>query len=148
MQQHRLAHIALWIMAALVVAVTAFGPTAATAHPSREHRRQVAIVAASGEAVTSDLAILLSPSSHDQDKIVSRAAQSTHFAASDTRDEHSICGDACCFGFGCCSSVLLTAPGCLTPARVGMAARLPLPRGLASDGVDPVAQLRPPRPFA
>ena len=145
-----LARFTLWIMAALVAVVMAFGPTAAAAHPGHEHHHHAASAASPvSPAFFKDATATVSGAS------LKATATSTLTAAAmiaspaeQDQDEHSGCGGVCCSGSGCCSSACLTAPVRMIPIPVGLAVRQPMPQGRAPDGVDPVSLLRPPRLFA
>jgi len=133
----RLARFTLWIMAVLVAAVMAFGPTAAAAHPGHEHHRHVMSSASP-----------VSPSSEATAN--SRLTVSATFAspAEQQQDEHSGCGGVCCSGSSCCAPACLTPPVRMILIPVGLAVRQPMLEARAPDGVDPVSLLRPPRLFA
>jgi hypothetical protein len=150
MPHHRLARFTLWIMAALVAAVMAFGPTAASAHPGHEHR-QHAVFAASAiaPAFLKDATPAVSGESLKAPATFRPTAAGLIAApAEQGQDEHGGCGGVCCSGSSCCSTACLTAPARSIPAPVGMIERQPMPQGRAPDGVEPVALLRPPRLFA
>jgi hypothetical protein len=150
MPHHRLARLTLWIMAALVAAAMAFAPTAAAAHPGHEHRHHAtAIVSTNSPILMSDAATVdVGASSKATALSNSTAAQLVASSAGHDLDPHGVCGVACCSGSGCCSSACLTSPMRSIPAPSGIAARQTMPQGRAPDGVDPVALLRPPIPFA
>lgn len=148
MPRHRFARFTLWIMAALVAALMAFGPTAAAAHPDHEHRRHVATVEAPSIATSFDTGMVAFSSSPVKAKALSSSIFNARFSApTESRDEHGSCGGACCSGSGCCASACLTSHARLLPGQIAMAIRQPMPQGRAPNGVDPVALLRPPRLF-
>ena len=140
-----LARFTLWIMAALVAAVTAFGPTSAAAHPGHELHRHTAT--ANIVAVSFDAATALVVASPVKTKASGKPMDGARFAApaEQSREDHGNCGGACCSGSGCCSSACLTSPFRPITAPAGRTMRQPIPEGRAPDGVDPVAHLRPPR---
>lgn len=151
----RLVRITLWIMAALVAAVMAFGPTTAAAHPGHEQRHHVAVAEARASAVSFDrqsAAIPASPAKVAAPSTMSAQGASTRAVffsvPADSHDENGACNGACCSGSGCCCSACLAAAHRALVAPVGLALRQPRPQGRTPDGADPVAHLRPPTLFA
>jgi hypothetical protein len=143
----RLARFTLWIMAALVAAVMAFGPTAAAAHPGHEHHRHAMSSASPVSPALLDPAATVSGTS-SKATANSRLTVSATIAspAEQEQEEHSGC--VCCSGSGCCSPACLAPPVRMIPIPGGLAVRQSMPEGRAPDGVDPIALLRPPRLFA
>jgi hypothetical protein len=149
MPHHRLARFTLWIMAALVAAVMAFGPTAAAAHPGHEHHHHAVVSASTvAPAYLNGATATVSGASFKATTTSKLAAAMIASPAEQDQDEHSGCGGVCCSGSGCCSSACLTSPVRMIPIQVGLAVRKPMPEGRAPDGVNPVSLLRPPRLFA
>ncbi len=144
----RLARFTLWIMAALVAAMMAFGPTAAAAHPGHERHAVSSASPISPPLVEDAFATVSGTSLKATTNSSLLIAAMFASPAEQEQNEHSGCGGVCCSGSGCCSSAFLTPPVRMIPTPVGLAARLPMPEGREPDGVDPISLLRPPRLFA
>lgn len=157
----RTASFTLWLIAAVLAVMTAFGPTSAFAHAGHDHHGQMAAygvapapagdprtasVAASGKASLSR-SQLLTEMAKGAFGVATPASTVSAIAAT----PHSSCDGACCncgnCGGGCCSAACIVAEGPRLPP-VDLVAKPPLPDHAAVNGASPSSLLEPPNAFA
>lgn len=144
----RTVSLALWIVAALFVALLALGPTAASAHPGHHEYSAVDAESHAHGVVSkpdSSFHATSAGGAKAEASVITAAAFFVSFGVADQNHSTSSC--MCCIGAGCCTSVCVIAPVQLLPIPASAIARLGLLKPLDIEGTDPSSLLDPPKSF-